>query len=94
MEHKVSEILKTLRSEGKPPTEEVIKMVENIERWIYQEIHPDPDKCGHRWTERYGMTHFVNFLIIAFSESIMLTICLNSLILTFWIKKSSQNQFT
>lgn len=58
MEHKVSEILKTLRFEGKPPTEEVIKMVEDIERYINEEIHPDPDKCRHRWTERYGMTHF------------------------------------
>lgn len=58
MEYKVSEILKTLRFEGKPPTEEVIKMVEDIERYMNQEIQPDPDKCGHRWVERYGMTHF------------------------------------
>jgi hypothetical protein len=33
-------------------------MVENIERYINEEIHPDPDKCRHRWTDRYGMTHF------------------------------------
>lgn len=61
MENKLSSLLKQLRYEGKPPTEEAINLAEKLEKsesHLMEELFPTPEKCRHRWSEGSGHSYY------------------------------------